>query len=250
MLDMADAPMLAAAVEAAFDRALWLFELPGTVAPAELAPHISGVEAIVRICADVEARRRIDAGAQYLPAIEPGRARSVLRRKSGNPDAGPVSRGAALGGLMALDDDMESSAPSPRPDLTGQALALLGNLAPAQMGDALAGMVALAREVLVRNPSFLEGLDKVIRDMDEGDFIVALPAMRGALAWLPTQERGALAEAVLQLHDAGHLSKRALTAPMLQADAESLAAAGLAEKKALARLAEWGISFDVEVEKP
>jgi hypothetical protein len=65
--------------------------------------------------------------------------------------------------------------------------------------------------------------------------------MRNAFGWLPPQERGLLADAVLAQHQAGHLSRRALTASLGGADAEDMAKAALLEQAALRKLACWGL---------
>ncbi|SJZ55673.1 hypothetical protein SAMN02745119_00953 [Trichlorobacter thiogenes] len=240
MLEMDGAPMLAAVVEAAFDRALWLFELPGAIAVAEQEAHIHAVKGISQICLDLWGERNADPDSTFLSGILPERAKAVFKRKSTACNSAPVSRGASVGVLLALSvqDEAEQEL------LAEQALELVLSLQPQEMGDGLAGMIALGREQLAHNHHFLTGLNQAVTELDDHDFVVALPAMRGAFTWLPPQERGALAEAVLLLHNASHLSARQLTAPLLENDPIAQANAGLAEKEVIRLLAAWGIVVD------
>lgn len=245
MVHMADSPMLVRAVETAFDRSLWLFELPGQIQAQDSHRHILAIKALVQVCADVEAARRANPHIPYLAAIAPERARAVLQRKARHQDSAPLSRGCALGALLALGH--ENNGTEGAESIAQQALALLTSLAPAQLGDALAGMVALGREVLSHDPAFIQGLDQLVNQMDDGDFLLALPAMRGALSWLPSRERGEVAKAVLALYTAQNplpgLSHHSLTAPLQAGQAEKLATNQVMEKQALALLARWGITL-------
>ncbi len=233
-LDMAGAPVLRTVVTAAFDRALWLLEAMGPVAPADLAPHVQGFLALRQVARDALAGEE----ATQLP-VEPSRALAVWQRKLADVRAAPVSRGAALGGLVSLQAGRQAAGG----DAIGQALALLGELPPSQLGDALTGMLALARDELVQEAHFVEGLDAMVTALDDHEFVLALPAMRNAFGWLPPQERGTLADAVLALHDAGHLPRRTLTARFSGAEAEDLARAALLEQTALRKLASWGLNL-------
>jgi hypothetical protein len=122
-----------------------------------------------------------------------------------------------------------------------QSLQLLASLPPSRIGDALAGLVALARDALAHEPAFVTGLDGVVQALDDGDFVLALPAMRAAFAWLPARERGELAQQVLRVHDAEHLSRRALTQPLQGGSPEAIATASLIEQRVLDLLAVWGV---------
>ncbi|MFS2056220.1 DUF5682 family protein, partial [Variovorax sp. CT11-76] len=69
------------------------------------------------------------------------------------------------------------------------------------LGDALTGLLALARETLSSEPAFAAGMDLTVQALDNADFVRAMPSLRAAFAWLPPQERGRLADQVLALHD-------------------------------------------------
>ena len=237
-LDMADAPVLRVVIEAGFDRALWLLE-PAAIAAADFDTHIEGHLALRQIVADVAAESANPGGAKSL-AIEPARALAVSQRKAADAASAPVSRGAALGAAMSLAGRIEDLGETSL--AVADALRLLQTLPAPILGDALSGLLALARETLLSETAFAAGMDATLQALDNADFVGALPSLRGAFAWLPPQERGSLAEQILALHDATHLSRRTLTA-RLQADTtpEEIAAAQLAEEAAMQRLAAWGI---------
>ncbi|SFD45690.1 DUF5682 family protein [Paracidovorax konjaci] len=237
MLGMAGAPVLRVAVEAGFDRALWLLEAPAAVAPADTEDHLRGHRALHRIVADTLADRQ--DGAPDPLALEPVRAFAVWQRKAADPQAAPISRGAALGAVLALSGRLDASTPS-----TGvqEAMDLLGAMTASTLGDALAGLLALAREALATEPAFAAGMDRRVRALDDEAFVQALPALRAAFAWLPPRERGDLADQVLALHGAQHLPRRTLTAVGPGSlPPETLARARAGEAAAAARLAAWGI---------
>ena len=238
LLGMADAPVLRVVVEAGVDRALWLLEPPVAVPAGDVEAHVQAVTALRRIALDVAARRR--EGAEALASIELPRMLAVFERKAASVASAPLSRGAALGAVIALrahveDDDVHAGA---------LALRVLDSLAPAQLGDAVAGLLALARDALLHDSAFVAGLDARVQQLADDDFVIALPALRAAFGWLPTRERGDLAGQVLGLHDAGHLSRHHLTARHGAWAAEDVAAHRLAERQALDALAAWGIPLD------
>ena len=217
VLGLDDAPGCLAAVEAIADRAVWLLEPPATVTPAELDGHLQlmiGLRDLVR--------------AELFPVLGE-RVVSVLRRKAGSVRSDPASRGAALGAVISLDGATDSDP-----------LTVLASVAVNRLGDALAGLLALAREELLADDGFVAGIDALITGLPNDDFVGALPALRGAFAWLPPRERGIVADTVLGLHGAEHVSRRVLTA-RLDADPQVLAATAAAERRAVERLQSWGV---------
>ncbi|WP_241025582.1 DUF5682 family protein, partial [Burkholderia sp. Ac-20384] len=127
------------------------------------------------------------------------------------------------------------------------AMALLQAMPAAALGDALGGLLALARETLASAPAFVAGMDATVRALDDADFVLALPGLRGAFAWLPPQERGRLADQVLALHQATHLSRRVLTERHAEdASPEAVAHATRIEAQVLGRLRRWGLTPDPE----
>jgi hypothetical protein len=259
VLGMADAPVLRVVIGAGFDRALWLLEPPADVAPADMQPHLEGHLALRRIVADVLAHAQDhahDASAPSLLDVEPARALAVWQRKAADGSAAPVSRGAALGASLSLagrtisthtqsrSQSRPQSQSQSHSDGVSEAMQLLHSLPAPVLGDALTGLLALARETLAAEPAFIAGMDRTVQALDNADFVRAMPSLRAAFAWLPPQERGLLADQVLALHDATHLSRRALTAPLAgDAAPEQLAEARRVEDDVLARLAAWGVAL-------
>lgn len=227
-LEMSDAEVLRTLLESGFDRALWLLEPAARLAPAERQAHLNGQIALCELaCTSLAAASPADAVTPLH--LSPQRAIAVWQRKAAQPEADPASRGAALGALIRCAQPVDDSA-----------LHLLADMSAASLGDALAGLLALAREQLAHNDEFIAGLDRLLQGLNDVDFIQALPGLRDALGWLPTLERARLADAVLELHQARHLPRRSLTAP-LGDSATALANAARIERQALARLAQWGI---------
>uniref|UniRef100_UPI00261687B2 PRC-barrel domain-containing protein n=1 Tax=Actinomadura geliboluensis TaxID=882440 RepID=UPI00261687B2 len=112
---------------------------------------------------------------------------------------------------------------------------------PDVLGDWLAGLFALARqEVLDPDGTVLGVLDELLGDLTDGDFQVALPALRQAFGFFPPREREAIAEGLLErrgLNASARTLLRAPDDPLLIAEARALeervdralAAAGLLE---------------------
>lgn len=236
LLDVAGAPLLAAVIEAAYDRALWLYEPPAAIAEAEAFAHLRAVIALRDL---VRGRHADEREGRHDLQLELARALAVFARKAQDAAAAPLSRGAALGALLSLPQLHQDTADGL--DLAA-AIALLAGVTAAALGDAVAGLLALAREQLAQEPAFIAGIDALVAALDDDDFLRALPALRGAFAWLPARERGRLANVLLQLHDATHLSQRALTAPLAGGgDALALAQLAQQERRVWDALAQWGL---------
>lgn len=231
LLGTADAPVLCTVIEAAFDRALWLFEAPVAIATAQALAHLRAV-ASLRDVARAEITANPTTGDAAL-ALEPARLLAVLHRKAHDRAADPLSRGAAIGALYTLDSDHHQRE-------LAEALQLLGTLPPPRLGDALSGLIALAREALAHEAAFVAGLDALVQALDQDEFVQAMSAIRGAFSWLPPRERGDLARQVLKLHQAEHLSQRVLT-QTLAIPAETLAHNQLLERRCRERLARYGL---------
>jgi len=238
MLGMDDALPLRVLLEAGWDRALWLLEPAVAIAPNEREAHLQGYIALRTITADALAIVPLCDSAP-LP-IEAARALAVWQRKAADHAAAPLSRGAALGALLHFSANTDSQA----------ALHLLCSLPSAHLGDALTGLLALARETLATDSAFIVGINQLVQALDNADFVQALPAMRQAFAWLPAQERGTLAEQIVTLYsgkDAVAVSARSLLHTFPAAvSAEDWAAAEAAEHAALTALQVWGLGKAVE----
>jgi hypothetical protein len=244
LLGMADAPVLQVVIEAGVDRALWLLEPPAAVPASAVDAHIQAVVALRQIAMDVTSAGREQAAnsapAGTILSIEVARMLAVFERKAASLASAPLSRGAALGAAISLHAHLDEHAAA-----AGElALQVLDGLAAAQLGDAVSGLLALARDALLHDSRFVAGLDARVQALDDTDFVSALPALRAAFGWLPTRERGSLAEQVLGLHGAQHLSRHKLTERHGAWSAEEVAAHRLAEQQAVAELATWGVIFD------
>ncbi|MBD8161433.1 DUF5682 family protein [Erwinia persicina] len=195
---MRDAAVLQTTLRAAVDRTLWLAESTGLIATPLVSAHLHSWQALCHILRD-EQNRQPAGDLVPLP-----RALAVLTRRFRAKEACALSRGAALGALIRLE----------QPDAGAQAaLALLDDLPPDLLGEALHGLIALARHQLASHPAFIVGFNQRLMQLDNDPFIHALPDMRAALAWLPPRERAALARQVLAHYQLTHLPEHLLQTP-------------------------------------
>ncbi|SNS46955.1 hypothetical protein SAMN05443665_1004182 [Actinomadura meyerae] len=219
VLGTARSPLFGTVIEECTARILWLAEgIRGGPAPADL-PRLGAVAAV----------RDALLHAGDALALDRGAALGVARRVAAGPDVPPDLRGAAFGLGRALGDTADP------------ARAVRGAAGPDTLGDWLAGLFALARqEVLDPDGTVLGVLDELLGDLTDGDFQVALPALRQAFGFFPPREREAIAQGLLErrgLNAPARTLLRAAGAPLLIAEARALeervdralAAAGLLE---------------------
>ena len=215
-----------ATLQAALDRALWLLEATNTVDKPQLNAHLHAWQVLCHILRDQE---HLDHSATQALLPLP-RAQAVIQRRSQALSAAPLIRGAALGTLIRIE----------HPTATAEsALALLSHCTPLQLGEALQGLMALARHQLTSHTAFVEGFSQQLAQLGTDDFVQALPDLRAAFAWLPPQERSQLAEQVLTHYQlplaATQLTQPIAVAPERQARNQRL------EQYALQRLRQWGV---------
>ncbi|MFB4309294.1 DUF5682 family protein [Actinomadura sp. GTD37] len=219
VLGTARSALFGTVIEECAARILWLAEgIRGGPAPADL-DRLRALAATRDALLHAAGRLRLDRDA----------ALGVARRVAARPDVPPDLRGAAFGLGRALGDTADP------------ARAVRGAAGPATLGDWLAGLFALARqEVLDPDASVLGVLDELIGGLDDGGFLVALPALRQAFEFFPPREREAIAQGLLErrgLRGPARALLRAPDDPLLVAEARALearvdralAAAGLAE---------------------
>lgn len=219
VLGTARSPLFGTVVEECAARILWLAEgIRGGPAPADL-DRLRAVAAVRDALLHAAGTLDLDRDA----------ALGVARRVAAGPDVPPDLRGAAFGLGRALGDTADP------------ARAVRGAAGPDVLGDWLAGLFALARqEVLDPDGTVLGVLDELLGDLTDGDFQVALPALRQAFGFFPPREREAIAEGLLErrgLNAPARTLLRAPDAPLLIAEARALeervdralAAAGLLE---------------------
>lgn len=192
-------PEIAAIVEAAFDRGLWLIEgINGPKSP--LVQHdVEAVfalrDALLTIArGDASADASGDAGARDVLR---DRAFAVMRRRSRDPDAVPSLRGAALGFLWssgAFADDAIAEAAA--------VASMRAAAEPETFGDYLVGLFALAREEVQRARALVAAADASVRGFSERDFLLAAPSLRLAFSFFPPREKERIAGEIVALHEA------------------------------------------------
>ncbi|MFD0277387.1 DUF5682 family protein [Kitasatospora sp. NPDC127111] len=194
-------PLLAAVVDEAAGRILWLAEgLHGGsgVDPARLRAlavtrdalrHAAGVLTLPRAAAlDTAARIAVDPAA---PADLRGAALG-LRWSLGAGGAEAVDRARSLAGAdpQRLGDWLAGLFALARDELTGESTPTgPGESTPTGPGDAEAG---------APGRSLLDALDDIVTTLTEGDFLTGLPALRQAFAYFPPRERERVAERLLE----------------------------------------------------
>ena len=221
---MQGAQILQTTLCAAIDRTLWLCESNGRPDEKEFHAHLHSWQALCHILRDLH------SGVQ-LPGISLSAAVALLERRSQAIHAPALDRGAALGALMRLEHPNASAE---------AALTMLAQLSPAQSGEALQGLLALARHQLACQPTFIAGFSSHLNQLSDADFINALPDLRAAMAWLPPRERGTLAHQVLEHYQLAQLPVSALQMP-LHCPPQAIAHHQQLEQQALASLQNWGV---------
>ncbi len=117
----------------------------------------------------------------------------ALARCVANRDTVSALAGAALGTLIACG----------RSDISGITGQMRYFSRPSQLGDFLAGLFALAREEIAADLPVIDAVSDMVGDWSEAEFLVALPALRGAFAFFPPREREKLAHVILRAHGRG-----------------------------------------------
>jgi len=202
----AGSDLYASVVTAGCDRILWLVEgSHGSPGPADLGR--------------LRALAALRDAVRHAPSLAPS-AESVTRaadRIALDVQAPPDLRGGALGLAWSLGAPADAAA------------AAEGAAGPAQLGDWLAGLFALAREeVIAEEQGVVAAVDELVGDLTEAEFFTALPALRQAFAMFPPRERGIIAERVVGLRGGGDAF--ALTA-RLEIDPVTVAASMVLESR-------------------
>lgn len=223
---MQGAQILQTTLCATIDRTLWLCESNGRPDEKEFHAHLHSWQALCHILRDLHS-------GVNLPGVSLSAAVALLERRSQAIHAPALDRGAALGALMRLEHPNASAE---------AALTMLAQLSPAQSGEALHGLLALARHQLACQPAFIAGFSSHLNQLSEADFINALPDLRAAMAWLPPRERGTLAHQVLEHYQLAQLPVSALQMP-LHCPPQAIAHHQQLEQQALASLQNWEFSM-------
>ncbi|MFE7040523.1 DUF5682 family protein [Streptomyces atratus] len=218
---VAHGPLLAAVIDGATGRLLWLLEG---------ARGASGVD-FPRLRAVVAVRDAL-LHAPELLSVPRETAAAIAWRISGDPETPIDLRGAAFGlhrNLTQAPDTSGDPAEAVRTVVTAGTDAL---------GDWLAGLFALAREEVtgaVRNKggnergggaeSLIDVLDSLVCALPDNEFLSGLPALRQAFAFFPPRERDRIAGRLLERRGVRGSSRSLLRTtedPLLIARARSL----------------------------
>ncbi|WP_194852941.1 DUF5682 family protein [Nocardia sp. SYP-A9097] len=220
-----NSPTLAALIDAAVLRLLWLVEgVRGGPAPAD----DELLKALVAV-------RDATLHAQPVLSVQRSDVVGVFQRCTAT-DRPPALRGAAVGVVAVL-------APHDGPDIA-RAVRLSG--APDLLGDFLTGLFALAREQLLQDagetgsgtPPLLAVLDELVNRFGQEEFLAALPALRLAFAWFPPRERAIIATHLLEQRGLAGSGSALLRLPV---DAELLARAQAVESRVDQQFTEYGL---------
>lgn len=161
-------PRIGSLVNTAFTRTLWLLELLGRTADND-GRLVRGMRAML------EAFQRTAEPLQ----LNRDEFAAVLERVEQDAHKPPQVRGAAAGILWTLGLADEE-----------QILADLLTFAdPNELGDFLAGLFALAREVAQRNPRLVGTIDRLLLEFGADDFQAALPSLRLAFTYFTPREK-------------------------------------------------------------
>jgi hypothetical protein len=216
---------LAPLLEQTAERTAWLLEgRDGPDAPI-VQDELRAVSALAGTIKDVAAGRGALA-AEPLAAVFARRARAE--------SAPPWLRGACLGALWALGAQREILSDAVDEEAARRVIAALQTR---QLGDFLAGLFALAREEFLAS-RLLELVDSRLAALDEGAFLGGLPALRGAFATFPPQERLAIATRLVRARGAAQ-EPADLLRPV--ADAQALARGAAWESAALELCVNYGL---------
>ncbi|MFD9030187.1 DUF5682 family protein [Streptomyces sp. NPDC059567] len=215
-------PLLAAAIDAAVGRVLWLVE----------GLHGSGGPDPDRLRALAAVRDAL-LRAEELLSVSREAAAAVFRRISLDAAAPADLRGAAFGLFRVL-------APAAGPDgggtgrdagtaaSAGASARAIGD--PGTLGDWLAGLFSVAREELTGRSGpepLIDVLDELVRAMTETEFLAGLPALRQAFAYFPPREREQIAARLIErrgLRGSARSLLRTTADPLLIARAQELEA--------------------------
>ncbi|MCX4695553.1 DUF5682 family protein [Streptomyces sp. NBC_01408] len=206
-------PLLAAAVDTAVGRVLWLAE--GVRGAG--APDHGRLRALAAV-------RDALLHAEGLLSVSRATAAGICGRISTDRSAPADLRGAAFGLCRVLAE----AAPAPGAASRTAADAARAAAGPQELGDWLAGLFALARAELTGGGGpepLIDVLDELVGAMTETDFLVGLPALRQAFAYFPPREREQIAARLIErrgLRGSARSLLRTTADPLLIARARAL----------------------------
>ena len=151
-----------------FTRAVWLLEKLGQASGQE-AKLVRSIRTLVE--SFELAAASVDLNREELIA--------VLSRVQHDRNQLPMIRGAAAGGLANLGAI----------DATAARKAMFALAQPTQMGDFLAGLFGVAREMAQRDPELVGSIDELLTSLSTEDFLAALPSFRLAFTFFTPREK-------------------------------------------------------------
>ncbi|MDP4179524.1 MAG: DUF5682 family protein [Bacillota bacterium] len=179
------------------------------------------------------------SGALGLTLEETG---GVFRRVKEDLAQSPMLRGAAAGVLLSLKLIENSS--------------MLSDLRlfydPVLMGDYLTGLFALARETIQRDRDFLSEIDQWLIELNDDEFLEAVPSLRLAFTYFTPREKYYLSMQLLELKDANNPDKSTIdhqSPENLTVNAEQALLALRFENKLYETLSKYGLKGGTDVGK-
>ena len=161
-------PQIESILSDAFTRSLWLLESLGQTADRS-GTHVSGMRSLLET---------FQRAAEPL-SLNKDEFTDVLGRVEADDHKPSEVRGAAAGILWTL-----GAADNER-ILTD----LLMFTDPNDLGDFLAGLFAVAREVTQRDPQLVRTIDRLLLEFSSDDFQAALPSLRLAFSYFAPREK-------------------------------------------------------------
>jgi hypothetical protein len=159
------------------ERLLWLLDGHQAVNSGALEQDAGAVRFLVGLM------------ALALPEFDRPFALDTLVRLARRRNGPPALRGASLGAAYSLEAVAAD-----------EVLALTRAVPPRdELGDFLFGLFSRARELATQDNAIVEAIHGAVEAMSIEDFLIALPQLRGAFAWFPPRERGAIAARVADL---------------------------------------------------
>ena len=159
---------MALLLQETFHRSLWLLETLGTIGTEE-SHHLKGL----RIILDVFER------CQSLFGNDRSELQQILDRVSQDTQQHSILRGGAIGALWRLGA-IEAE----------QVFPILNSLSnPEKLGDFLAGLFSIAREMIQRYPMVAQQIDALIMGYSNQRFLEALPPLRLAFSVFSPREK-------------------------------------------------------------
>jgi hypothetical protein len=156
-----------------YARALWLLESLG---------QVSGRDQ--EILDSIVSLRETFERCEALLDLDRAELTGVFQRVGSDRGQFPLVRGATLGARWSLGDADGEQALS--------AMRLFVD--PNHLGDFLAGLFALAREQVQRQPDLVLGIHQTLAGYSVADFLVALPSLRLAFTYFTPREKHYLAQ--------------------------------------------------------